>query len=370
MACCAMLPIAFALIHTLASASPHEWAVAYQNVENRGVRATFNVWNPFVEQPGEFSLSQLWLLGGTQTLEAGWQVSRNLYGDDRTHLFIYSSAAGCYNLNCRGFVQTNADVVIGGPLSCTSVEDGRQCEITLEYARSDYGDWWLKVDGVAVGYYPAALFTPNGLGRGATTIEVGGEVVNQSAAGEHTTTWMGSGRAPAAGYGHAAYIRSVQYVDAGNSYRDSASLIMETPGSYQIAAANGFIFFGGPGRTLSQTQLRAASTSTTAITAPAALTVALTIDATMADDVIIGAALDDTAILADDRKAALTAGSNAVVRSFAVPAGLPPGSHALSASIWRDLNRNGVIDRNDQLLGTVTYPNAITVATPRLRASR
>src|ERR1043166_227448 len=144
-----LLPVLLAA--ATASASPHEWAVAYQDVENRGLRATFNVWNPYVEQPGEFSLSQLWPLGGAETLEAGWQASRTLYGDDRTHLFIYSSAAGCYNLNCKGFVQTNPDVVIGGPLSCTSVEDGPQCEITLEYARSDYGDWWLKVDGVAVG---------------------------------------------------------------------------------------------------------------------------------------------------------------------------------------------------------------------------
>src|SRR6185436_15855919 len=66
---------------TLSSAAPHEWAAAYSDLENRGGRATFNVWNPFVEQPGEFSLSQLWLTGGTakgqQTLEAGWHVFPN-----------------------------------------------------------------------------------------------------------------------------------------------------------------------------------------------------------------------------------------------------------------------------------------------------
>ena len=88
-----LLPLLFAIATT--AASPHEWATAYQNVDNHGGRATFNVWNPFVEQPGEFSLSQLWVIGGAQTVEAGWQVSRNLYGDDRTHLFVYSSATGC-----------------------------------------------------------------------------------------------------------------------------------------------------------------------------------------------------------------------------------------------------------------------------------
>jgi hypothetical protein len=363
-----LLPVLFAV--ATATASPHEWAVAYQNVENHGGRATFNVWNPFVEQPGEFSLSQLWLLGGTETLEAGWQVSRNRYGDDRTHLFIYSSAAGCYNLDCRGFVQTNPDVVIGGPLACTSAEGGPQCEITLEYDRGDNGDWWFKVDGVAVGYYPARLFTPTGLGRAATAFEVGGEVVNQSADGMHTTTWMGSGRAPSEGYGHAAYIRGVQYVDMGNSYRDATALTTETPGSYQIAARDGYIFFGGPGRALSQTSLRAASTSTPTVMSGTEVTIGFTIDATMDDDVIVGAALNDAAIFTGDRKAALTAGSNAVVRAFTVPAGTAAGSYSLTATIWRDLNRNGVIDRNDQLLGTVTYPNAITVVAPRLRASR
>jgi hypothetical protein len=370
-----LLPLLFAVAtQAFASASPHEWAIAYQNVENHGGRATFNVWNPFVEQPGEFSLSQLWLLGGSsrgeQTLEAGWQVSRNLYGDDRTHLFIYSSAAGCYNLECRGFVQTDPAVVLGGPLACTSSEGGPQCEITLEYTRSDTGDWWFKVDGAPIGYYPASLFDPAGLGRAATAIEVGGEVVNQSAGGLHTTTWMGSGRAPSEGLGHAAYIRGVQYVDMGNSYRDAASLITETPGSYQIAAMDGYIFFGGPGRALSQTTLRAASTSSSTVMTPSTATIAFTIDATMDDNVIVGAALGNAAMLADDRKVALTAGSNAAVRSFTIPPGLASGSYTLSATIWRDLNRNGVIDANDRLLGTVTYPNAVTVVAPRLRASR
>ena len=57
------------------------------------------------------------------------------------------------------------------------------------------------------------------------------------------------------------------------------------------------------------------------------------------------------------------------VRSFDVPAGVTPGSYDLNAAMWRDMNRNGVIDVGDQHLGTLTYPNAITVAATRKRAS-
>lgn len=39
-----------------------------------------NVWEPSIQQPNEFSLSQLWILGGSfgedlNSIEAGWQVS-------------------------------------------------------------------------------------------------------------------------------------------------------------------------------------------------------------------------------------------------------------------------------------------------------
>jgi Neprosin len=355
-----------------AAAAPHEWAVAYQNVEARGARAVFNVWNPYVEQPGEFSLAQLWLIAGTpkgqQTLEVGWHVFPNLYGDTKTHLFLYDGE--CYNLQCGHFVQTNFDVVLGGPLSCTSVDGGPQCEIALEFARADSGDWWLKVDGAWVGYYPASRFDSAGLGRNAVTIEAGGEIVNQSAGGLHTTTNMGSGRAPSDGYGHAAYVRAIQYADMSGAWHNATSLTTTTPGHYQTAWIDGMFFFGGPGRVQSETTLRSASTSAATVAAPSTLTVAFTIDATLDDDVIVGAALANLGLMPDDRRVSLKSGSNAAVRSFAVPANLAAGAYDLTATLWRDRNRNGVIDNNDPILGTLTYPGAITVAPARRRASR
>lgn len=44
-----------------------------------GAKATINVWEPKVQSSNEFSLSQLWILGGSfgqdlNSIEAGWQV--------------------------------------------------------------------------------------------------------------------------------------------------------------------------------------------------------------------------------------------------------------------------------------------------------
>ena len=44
-----------------------------------GAKATINVWEPKIQQQNEFSLSQIWLLGGSfgqdlNSIEAGWQV--------------------------------------------------------------------------------------------------------------------------------------------------------------------------------------------------------------------------------------------------------------------------------------------------------
>ena len=44
-----------------------------------GAKATINVWAPVVDDPTEFSLSQMWVISGSfgsdlNTVEAGWQA--------------------------------------------------------------------------------------------------------------------------------------------------------------------------------------------------------------------------------------------------------------------------------------------------------
>lgn len=70
-------------------------AIAYvEGDKYYGAKATINVWKPKIQQSNEFSLSQIWILGGSfgqdlNSIEGGWQVSPDLYGDNNTRLFTY-----------------------------------------------------------------------------------------------------------------------------------------------------------------------------------------------------------------------------------------------------------------------------------------
>ena len=256
--------------------APHEYAHAYRGVNNIGSSAYFNVWAPYVEQPTEFSLSQLWVPGGTgdqlQTAETGWQVYNQIYGDNNPHLFIYftthaynHSYPGCYNLDCPGFVQTNANVILGGAFSPVSTIGGNQYDIKLMYCRdvTKTQNWWLMVGDQWVGYYPNSLYNTQGIAYQSSRIDYGGEIVNTAAGGLHTTTQMGSGRFPNEGWQHAAYIRQLKYVDTNNVSQDSTGLTKGTRDTNGVDNSNyydlilssstdpnwlQFFYFGGPGR--------------------------------------------------------------------------------------------------------------------------
>ncbi|URD97877.1 carboxyl-terminal [Musa troglodytarum] len=240
--------------------SNHEYAIGTVEDENLyyGAEATYNVWAPAVANDGEFSLSQFWLTSGTyptslNTIEAGWQV---LYGNSYPRFFVYWTAdayqsTGCYDLTCPGFVQTNADVVVGGSISPTSTYDGEQSEMKLLDHKD--GNWWLEWDSTVVGYWPSSLFS--NLADSATSVQFGGEIVNKITSGVHTATQMGSGYFPEEGYGRAAYTRNLQVVDATNTLVQVQSLGLTAgrPNCYNITKGvnsdwGTHFFFGGPGR--------------------------------------------------------------------------------------------------------------------------
>ena len=62
-----------------------------------GAQADINVWKPHVQTRREFSLAQIWVMGGTypsrDTIEAGWQVFVCFYNyifiHSRTYIFIF-----------------------------------------------------------------------------------------------------------------------------------------------------------------------------------------------------------------------------------------------------------------------------------------
>lgn len=244
---------------------PHEYAHAARNVPNMGAETYLNLWSPYVEKSDEFSLSQLWVVRGSgadrETVETGWQVYRDLYGDWRAHLFIYFTpdnygSGGCYNLSCSGFVQVNNTVYLGGGFTVYSAEGGSQYEIKLlMYKDGSEGAWWLKYGDTWVGYYPRTLFDDNGLRNQGARIDFGGEIVNTRTDNRHTRTDMGSGNWPYQGFGYAAYQRGLRYVDTSNFYQRATGLnrsvtnnmcydldLLSSGGSWEE-----YFYFGGSG---------------------------------------------------------------------------------------------------------------------------
>ncbi|KAJ1409324.1 hypothetical protein SESBI_22835 [Sesbania bispinosa] len=247
----------------------HEHAIAYttgSSQEMYGAKASINVWDPSIQVMNEFSLSQIWILSGSfdgpdlNSIEAGWQVSPELYGDSRPRLFTYWTrdsyrSTGCYNLLCAGFIQTSSRIAIGAAISPVSSYAGNQYDITiLIWKDPKVGNWWMSFgEGTLVGYWPAELFT--NLADHATMVEWGGEVVNSRASGDHTSTQMGSGHFAEDGFGKASYFRNLEIVDVDNSLSSvqSISTLAENTNCYDIQSSYSnewgtYFYYGGPGK--------------------------------------------------------------------------------------------------------------------------
>ncbi|XP_020586999.1 uncharacterized protein LOC110029171 [Phalaenopsis equestris] len=250
----------------LVNENGHEHAISYvEGDEYYGAKATMNVWNPQIQQSNEFSLSQLWILGGSfgedlNSIEAGWQVSPDLYGDSNTRLFTYWTsdayqATGCYNLLCSGFIQINKEIAMGASISPISDYGGSQYDISiLVWKDPKEGNWWMQFgEKHVIGYWPSFLFSY--LADSASMIEWGGEVVNTVADGAHTSTQMGSGHFPDEGFGKASYFRNIQIVDSSNNLKSPEGIGTYTEESSCYDVDNdqngdwGFYFYyGGPGK--------------------------------------------------------------------------------------------------------------------------
>ncbi|XP_031473677.1 uncharacterized protein LOC116246111 [Nymphaea colorata] len=250
----------------LVNENGHQHAIAYVEGDKfYGAKATINVWQPKIQQSNEFSLSQLWILGGSfgqdlNSIEAGWQVSPDLYGDNNTRLFTYWTsdayqATGCYNLLCSGFIQINSQIAMGASISPISGFGGSQYDISiLVWKDPKQGNWWMQFgNDYVLGYWPSFLFSY--LADSATMIEWGGEVVNSEPDGEHTSTQMGSGHFPDEGFGKASYFRNIQIVDSSNNLRAPKDIgtFTEQSSCYDVQNGNNgewgnYFYYGGPGK--------------------------------------------------------------------------------------------------------------------------
>ncbi|KAI3877452.1 hypothetical protein MKX03_026509 [Papaver bracteatum] len=250
----------------LINESGHQHAIAYvEGDKYYGAKATINVWEPKIQQSNEFSLSQLWILGGSfgedlNSIEAGWQVSPDLYGDNNTRLFTYWTsdayqATGCYNLLCSGFIQINSEIAMGASIFPTSGYRGSQYDISiLVWKDPKEGHWWMQFgNDYVLGYWPSFLFSY--LADSASMIEWGGEVVNSNPDGQHTSTQMGSGHFPEEGFSKSSYFRNIQVVDGSNNLKSPKGIgtFTEQSNCYDVQNGNNgdwgsYFYYGGPGK--------------------------------------------------------------------------------------------------------------------------
>ncbi|KAG2611142.1 hypothetical protein PVAP13_4KG125300, partial [Panicum virgatum] len=255
-------PLSIPSLNSLNDPGTPNHAVASTTTEDKyyGTSATINLWQPRIEGVNDFSLSQLWIIAGSyksndlNTVEAGWQVSQEIYGDTNTRFFIYWTrdayeTTGCYNLLCSGFIQINNQITIGGSISPVSIYGGSQYDIKIFVWKDQKdGNWWLQVGSYVLGYWPSSLFSY--LADSASSIMWGGEVYTPGS--NQTYTQMGSGHFPEEGFRKASYIKNLQVIDSSNNIKSPnvVDFTPERPNCYNLTIGNNsdwgtYIYYGG-----------------------------------------------------------------------------------------------------------------------------
>jgi hypothetical protein len=258
-----------AVVRRVGPAGYNVHVAAFHSGLSFGTEGIVNVWRPWVEWSDEFSLGQLWVVGGsgaqTQTIEAGLQVRKDSYGDWEPYIFIYFTTnnyfshgdyIGGYNRDVKGWVQTSTTLYPAAKISLTSQFNGQQYEMDFK-VQYQLGNWWVKANGLWMGYYPSSLFAVTGLRNQANQVNWGGEVFDAAAHPGTTQTDMGSGLFPWEGFARAAYMRNlmIQTDQAGNMTPFTGYASAEQSDCYDIKADfTGLspwginFFWGGSGR--------------------------------------------------------------------------------------------------------------------------
>jgi Neprosin len=205
------------------SGSLHKYASTSQSVTCYGTEGNINAWDPYVDRSDEFSLGQLALSRGSgndqQTLEVGTQEYRDLYGDWVPHLFVFYTTnnytsqgdnLGGYNQDVDGWVQYSSSIHPEAFITPLSVSGGQQYILQIK-VQLWQGNWWVRVHGSWIGYYPASLYDTAGLESQASRVAWYGEVVDSDDDPATTRTDMGNGHWPYEGWQHCAYMNNLLY---------------------------------------------------------------------------------------------------------------------------------------------------------------
>jgi hypothetical protein len=214
---------------------------------------------------GQVALSRVPESGGKQTLEAGNQEYRDMYGDWVPHFFIYYTTNGYskdgdnqggYNRDVDGWVQYSNTIYPGAVFNPTSVRGGAQ--YMMQYKFQLYqGNWWLSCNGQWVRYYPASLFKRDGLQTSADQVHFYGEIVDSASHHDATKTDMGSGYWPTSRWPWSAYMHNLRYqstTSGSMSDYDADSIWATDSNEYDVEAHmlsgtswGSYFWFGGPG---------------------------------------------------------------------------------------------------------------------------
>ncbi|KAL5709113.1 hypothetical protein ACHQM5_019835 [Ranunculus cassubicifolius] len=258
-------------IHTLTGLTPGKHQAIVRSIFNpkytyKGIEGTISVYNPVVGID-QTATAQIWIEKGPRntrnSLQAGWMVAPNLYGDNKTHWFGYwsvqgNSPQGCFNHLCLGFVQVDQNQIPGSAIHEIS-DERTQYNIDFQiFQDSKTGDWWLRAPNVGanIGYWPKSLLP--GLSNGASTVIWGGQTLGERYG---ASPGMGNGRVIDDGdFRHACYVENMKLVDptffvlppAGPKYQ--TEIFVDNTECYKLekygynGQERGYSFlFGGPG---------------------------------------------------------------------------------------------------------------------------
>ena len=251
-----------------ADGNAHEYGYSSQWVTCYGAEGNLAAFDPYVYRSDEFSLLQVALARGSgsskQTVEAGWQEYRDLYGDWVPHLFVfyttngYTSSGdnkGGYNRDVDGWVQYSNVVYPEAVSSPNSTRGGAQYIMQIKYQLYQ-GNWWFCCNGRWIGYYPASLFNTGGLRNSAEKVAFYGEIVDSGEDSGSSWTDMGSGYWPDQHWTWSAYLSNLRYQSraSGSMSRYSGSTWESNPDEYGIeehfsdtGSWGSYCWLGGPG---------------------------------------------------------------------------------------------------------------------------
>ncbi|MCL7041312.1 hypothetical protein MKW94_016081 [Papaver nudicaule] len=152
----------------------------------------------------------MWIQNGPDdemnSIEVGWAVYPELFGDNLTRLFTYWTAdgyqsTGCFNFLCKGFIQIHDNMTLGDPIDPNdprmivtgNYADPDNPRMPISVYRSEVsGNWWLFIGEERIGYWPRELWTH--LAHDASFVRFGGMA---GATSGSPSPPMGKGNLPA-----------------------------------------------------------------------------------------------------------------------------------------------------------------------------